>query len=156
MDTFLLMVHGILAVFLLGALTHQAFAVWWRPAVGDQSFFANYRAVRAERYVNTTIILYLLTYFVGGFLLYPEYRYIVRPVLEQLHFNATVGSFEVKEHFMTVGVALLPVYWYLWKQALTSSAARTARKLVTLVLALLVWYGFIVGHLVNNTRGFGL
>lgn len=147
------MAHGILAVFLLGALTHQAFAAWWRPARGDQSFFANYRAVRAERYVNTVIILYLLTYFVGGFLLYPEYRYIVRPILEQLRRNATLGSFELKEHFMTVGVAVLPVYWYLWKQP---QASATARNLVTLVLALLVWYGFIVGHLLNNTRGFGL
>ncbi|HEX4193771.1 MAG TPA: hypothetical protein VHY80_11765 [Stellaceae bacterium] len=153
MDTVLLMVHGILAVFLLGALTHQAFAVWWRPARGDQSFFAGYRAVRAERYVNTTIVLYLLTYLVGGFLLYPEYRYIVRPVLEQLRRNATLGSFELKEHFMTVGVALLPLYWYLWKQPNTSVAAQ---KLVTLILALLVWYGFVVGHLLNNTRGFGL
>ena len=153
MDTVFLMTHGILAVFLLGALTHQAFAVWWRPARGDQSFFANYRAVRAERYVNTVIILYVLTYLVGGFLLYPEYRYIVRPVLEQLRRNATVGSFELKEHFMTVGVALLPVYWYLWKQP---QASVVARKLVTLVLALLVWYGFIIGHLINNTRGFGL
>jgi hypothetical protein len=149
------MVHGILAVFLLGALTHQAFAVWWKPAGGDQNFFANYRAVRAERYVNTVIILYVLTYLVGGFLLYPEYRYIVRPVLEQLRRNSIVGSFELKEHFMTVGVALLPVYWYLWKQPPAFGAA-TARKLVTLILALLVWYGFIVGHLVNNTRGFGL
>jgi hypothetical protein len=153
LDTILLMVHGILAVFLLGALTHQAFAVWWRPARGDQTFFASYRAVRAERYVNTTIVLYVLTYLVGGFLLYPEYRYIVRPVLEQLHRNATVGSFELKEHFMTVGIALLPLYWYLWKRPQTSVAAQ---KLVTLVLALLVWYGFIVGHLLNNTRGFGL
>lgn len=155
MDTVLLMAHGILAVFLLGALTHQAFAIWWQPARGNQSFFASYRAVRAERYVNTVIVLYLLTYFVGGFLLYPEYRYIVRPVLEQLHMNKTLGSFELKEHFMTVGVALLPVYWYLWKQPLAGGIA-TARKMVTLMLALLVWYGFIVGHLLNNTRGFGL
>lgn len=153
MDTVLLMVHGILAVFLLGALTHQVFGVWWRPARGDQSFFGSYRAVRAERYVNTVIILYVLTYLVGGFLLYPEYRYIVRPVLEQLRLNSILGSFELKEHFMTVGIGLLPVYWYLWKQPQTSV---TARKLVTLVLTLLVWYGFIVGHLLNNTRGFGL
>lgn len=153
MDTLFLMVHGILAVFLLGALTHQAFAVAWRPARGDQSFFGSYRAVRGERYVNTVIILYLLTYLVGGFLIYPEYRYIIRPLLEQLHKNAILGSFEIKEHFMTVGIALLPVYWYLWKRPETSVRAR---KLVTLVLALLVWYAFIVGHLVNNSRGFGI
>jgi len=152
-DTFLLMVHGILAVFLLGALTHQAFAVAWKPARGDQNFFANYRAVRAERYVTAVVVLYLVTYFVGGFLLYPEYRYLARPLLEQLHKNAIVGSFEIKEHFMTVGVVLLPVYWYLWKNPQTSTMAR---NLVTIVLTLLVWYGFIVGHLVNNSRGFGI
>ena len=147
------MVHGILAVFLLGALTHQAFAVAWKPARGEQNFFANYRAVRAERYVNTVIILYLLTFFVGGFLLYPEYRYLIRPLLEQLHKNATLGSFEVKEHLVTMGAALLPVYWYLWKRPQTYKMARNAE---TIVLALLVWYAFIVGHLVNNSRGFGI
>jgi len=154
-DTFLLMVHGILAVFLLGALTHQSLGVWWRPARGDQNFFASFRAVRAAHYVNTVIILYVLTYLVGGFLLYPEYRYIVRPVLEQLRKSSIVGIFELKEHFMTVGIVLLPAYWYIWKQP-QNSGSGTAQKLITLILALIVWYGFIVGHLVNNARGFGL
>lgn len=149
------MAHGILAVFLLGALTHQALAVWWRPAAGDRSFFASYRAVRAERYVNVVVTLYLLTYLIGGVLIYPEYRYIVRPLLEQLRRNATLGSFELKEHLVTVGLALLPVYWHFWKQPQAAGSA-TARKIITLLLALIVWYGFIVGHLLNNARGFGI
>ena len=155
MDTVYLMVHGILAVILLGALTHQALAVWWRPASGDRSLFAGFRSVRGERYVNTIIILYVLTYLIGGVLIYPEYRYIIRPLLEQLHKNSILGIFEIKEHFTTVGAALLPVYWYFWKYPQASGSV-TARNMITLILALIVWYAFIVGHLLNNARGFGI
>ena len=155
MITAVLMAHGILAVFLLGALTHQALAVWWRPARGGGSLFASFRAVRAERYANTVIILFALTYGIGGGLIYPAYRYEVRPVLEQLRLNTVLGMFELKEHFVTVGLALLPVYWYFWKQP-DAPATVTARKMLTLILALVVWYAFVVGHLLNNTRGFGI
>jgi hypothetical protein len=48
---------------------------------------------------------------------------------------------------------LLPVYWYFWKNA-QNPEYDTARKMVTLFLCVAAWFLFIVGHVLNNTRGF--
>jgi len=54
----------------------------------------------------------------------------------------------------TLGLVLLPAYWYFWKNV-RNPEYDTARKGVTLVLAVMCWFLFIVGHVLNNTRGFG-
>jgi hypothetical protein len=54
----------------------------------------------------------------------------------------------------TLGLVLLPAYWYFWKNA-QNPEYDNARKGVTLVLAVTVWFLFVVGHVLNNTRGFG-
>jgi len=43
----------------------------------------------------------------------------------------------------------------LWKNA-RNVATERARKWLTIVLAVICWYAFLTGHVVNNTRGFGL
>jgi hypothetical protein len=48
---------------------------------------------------------------------------------------------------------LLPAYWYFWKNVQNPEYGN-ARKGVTLVLAAMCWFLFIVGHVLNNTRGF--
>jgi hypothetical protein len=65
------------------------------------------------------------------------------------------GAFELKEHFVAVGLGMLPAYWYFWKQPLTDAHART-RALLTAMLAFIVWWSFLVGHILNNIRGFDL
>ena len=55
---------------------------------------------------------------------------------------------------MTIGLGLLPIYWYFWKNA-QNRDYDSARKWLTVVLAGFVWFGFLVGHVVNNVRGFG-
>jgi hypothetical protein len=153
MITALLIVHGLLAVALLGAITHQAASVWWpahRPAA---SFVGRFRAVPAAGYANAVVLLYLCTASLGG-ILYPEYRLSVRVVLEQLQLRQANGAFELKEHFASVGLALLPAYWVFWRAAPAEPYTR-ARAVVTLLLALIVWWNFLVGHVLNNIRGFG-
>jgi hypothetical protein len=54
----------------------------------------------------------------------------------------------------TIGMILLPAYWAFWRQPLSEDYA-SARKNVTLLLALIVWANFLVGHIANNARGFG-
>ena len=44
--TTLLIVHGLLAVALLGAITHQAVSVWCPVRAAAGSFVARFRAVR--------------------------------------------------------------------------------------------------------------
>jgi hypothetical protein len=151
--TTLLIIHGLLAIALLGAITHQAAALWWPVRAPAGSFVARFRAVSGTTYVWAIIILYIATFILGAWI-YTHYRYTSRLALEQLQFFKVVGTFELKEHLATIGLILLPAYWAFWRQPLSADYA-TARKSVTLLLAILVWINFLVGHVVNNARGFG-
>jgi hypothetical protein len=151
--TTLLIIHGLLAITLLGAVTHQTVAVWMPVRSGTGNFIGRFRAVPANTYVIATIVLYVATFILGAWI-YTHYRYTSRLALEQLRFFKVVGAFEVKEHLAVIGLILLPAYWYFWRQPLAPDYA-PARKQVTLLLALLVWANFLLGHIVNNGRGFG-
>jgi hypothetical protein len=150
----LLILHGLLAVALLGAITHQTISVWLPARKSAGSFVGRMRSVPAMSYVNAIIVLYLLTATLGG-IIYPSYRLGVRIVLEQMQLHVPNGAFELKEHFVAVGLGMLPAYWYFWKQPLTDAHART-RALLTAMLAFIVWWSFLVGHILNNIRGFDL
>jgi hypothetical protein len=70
--------------------------------------------------------------------------------------NSAVGSLELKEQFIAVGLGMLPLYWMLWRRP-TEAGSKPARVAVTLILCAIVWYAFLVGHVLNNIRGlFGL
>jgi hypothetical protein len=153
MTTFLLIVHGLLAVALLGAVTHQAIGVLLPARKAAHSFVGRMRAVSAPAYVTAVVVLYALTAILGG-VIYPEYRLGVRIVLEQLQLWKAHGAFELKEHFAGVGLGMLPAYWYFWRQPLAENYAR-ARTMTTATLAFIVWWSFFVGHILNNIRGFG-
>jgi len=53
-----------------------------------------------------------------------------------------------------VGLAVLPAYWFFWRLPLADEHRR-ARMCLTAILAFVVWWNFLVGHVVNNVRGFG-
>ena len=153
MATFLVIVHGLLAVALLGSITHQAISVAW-PSRNKVGFSNAYRAVSSRVYVNANIVLFIAVATLGGFI-YPIYRVWVRTYLENARLFSAVGSFEVKEQFISIGLGMLPFYWLVWRSS--EPAARSARTAVTLMLCFIVWFGFIAGHVLNNVRGlFGL
>ena len=149
----LLIVHGLLAVALLGAITHQTASAWLPARKPANSFGGRFRAVGAASYANAIVALYVCTALLGA-VIYPEFRVSIRGVLEELDVPSVMGSFELKEHFAVVGLAMLPAYWYFWRLPLAENHART-RKLVTATLAFIIWWSFLVGHVVNNFRGFG-
>jgi hypothetical protein len=150
----LLIVHLLLAVVLLGGITHQAISAVW-PSRNKIGIVRSYRAVTGSVYTNANIMLYLATATLGG-IIYPVYRVGVRTFLENARLMAATGSFELKEQFVAVGLGLLPLYWLLWRRP-PEAGGRTARLAVTLILCAIVWYGFLVGHILTNIRGlFGL
>ena len=148
----LLIVHGLLAVALLGALTHQAFSVVSAGTKSDRrTFFMRFRNVNAGAYATPVVILFAVTA-LGGGLLYPQYRIDVRPALEDLQLRAANGIFEIKEHLVAVGLGVLPGYWFFWRTPLTPEHAQT-RRYLTWLLAFLVWWAFLTGHVLNNIKG---
>ena len=154
MTMYLILLHGLLAVVLLGGITHQAVAVAW-PSRSKSGIANSYRSTNSAVYTNANIVLYLATATLGG-IIYPVYRVGVRSFLENARLMAATGSFELKEQFVAVGLGMLPLYWLLWNRP-PEAGVRPARIAVTLILCAIVWYGFLVGHILNNIRGlFGL
>jgi hypothetical protein len=153
--TILLIIHGLLAVTLLGALTHQAAGVLLpvRQVAGGAGFVTRFRAVTGPAYATAVCLLWVLTFIMGAWI-YAKYRIYVRIPIEQNGFWKTQGFFELKEHAATIGLGLLPLYWYFWKNV-QNRDYDSARKWLTVVLAFFVWFNFLVGHVVNNVRGFG-
>lgn len=149
--TVLLIAHGLLAVGLLGAITHQAAAVLLPASRPAGSFVGRFRAVPGLSYVNAIVVLYVSTALLGA-IIYAEYRIGVRTVVEQLGMWPAQGAFELKEHFAAIGLGLLPAYWYYWR----SPEQTRTRSVLTAILAFIVWWNFLVGHVVNNIRGFGV
>jgi len=147
--TTLLMLHGILAVFLLGAVTHQFLGVVWPRRPGQTDFVANARGVRPQIYVTPIIIMYVAEFLLGA-TIYPEYRVISRPPLEELRILYIIGLFEMKENFAAIMLAALPAYWYFWVKVPGPTRART---MMTGILFFTVWFALFAGHMVNNARG---
>jgi hypothetical protein len=148
--TTLLIIHGLLAVALLGAITHQAAAALW-PATTKASFISSFRGVAGARYTVAFIILYIVSFMFGG-VVYTAYTLAVRPYFVSAQLWEINGSFEVKEQFTTIGLGMLPLYWLVWRTPLESKFT-SARAAVTAMLCFIVWYSFLVGHVVNNVRG---
>lgn len=153
--TILLIVHGLVSVALLGALTHQMMAVLGpvKTHPNERSFFDEFRAVKAAKYAKAICLLWLISFFFGGWI-YTEYRINVRIPIEQQEFYKTLGAFELKEHLAVLGLAMLPIYHFAWRHSQLVEYAQL-RKYTTIFLALACWYAFLAGHIVNNVRGYG-
>jgi hypothetical protein len=153
--TILFTVHALLAVALLGALTHQAISVLapLRQGAATRGFVARYRRVQGSAYAGAVCLLWILTFAFGGWI-YTKYRIYVRIPIEQEGFYKTLGLFELKEHLAVIGLGMLPIYWFFWKNA-GNTEYDSARRWTTVVLAAMVWFMFLVGQVVNNVRGFG-
>src|ERR1700733_9918842 len=137
MITTLLILHGLLAVALLGAITHQAFSTAKRVPVAERSFVDKFRSVGAASYTNPIVVLFIVTC-IGGALLYPPYRLDVRPTLEDLDLKAANGVFEIKEHLAAIGLGLLPAYWFFWRQPLSPDGV-IARRYLTWIMPFVIW-----------------
>jgi hypothetical protein len=152
MITVLLIVHGLLAVVLLGGITHQAFSVVPLAASSDRrSFWARFRNVNGPAYVVPIVVLFVVTSVLGGGI-YPHYRIYVRTFLEDMSMARSNGVFEIKEHLVAIGLSVLPAYWLYWRTPLGPEDA-AARRYLTWLLAFVIWWGFLVGHVLNNIKG---
>ena len=152
MFTTLVLVHGLISVALLGAITHQAFAVTARRVEArNTSFMARFRGTDPGAYSTAIVVLFATVILTGAFL-YPSYRMVVRPTLQALDLRAANGVFEIKEHLSAIGLIMLPAYWAAWRQPLVPeySAARIG---LTWILASMVWWNFVVGQLLVTIKG---
>jgi len=149
----LLILHGLVAVALLGAITHQTLATWATAGVRPSSFLGRFRSVPSERFANAIVVLYAVSILLGG-IIYLYFRVDIRPGLERAGHWPALGFFDLKEHFAAIGFALLPAYWVCWRRPGKDESAQT-RTAFTSILAFIVWWSFLTGHVANNIMGFG-
>ena len=147
----LLILHSLVGVALLGAITHQLVSMHRRRARRSGSFIDRYTGVNQQVFVVAVVSLYLAQVVLGA-IIYPAYRLNVRIPFEEMFLFREVGAFETKEHFAGIGIGLLPLYYWLWRPAVADSHRRD-RLAITSLLAFIVWWGFLVGHVLNNIRG---
>ena len=138
---------------LLGAITHQTLGAWASAGVRRGSFFGRFRSVSSASFANAVIALYVISTLLGG-IIYLYFRVDIRPELERAGHWHFLGFFDLKEHFSAIGLALLPAYWVFWQRPRADEAAQT-RIALTSILAFIVWWNFLTGHVANNILGFG-
>jgi len=151
--TILLIVHGLVAVALLGAITHQTLAACVPPRTKPLSFFGRFRAVQGAAFTNAVVVLYLVSWLLGA-IVYLYFKIDVQPNLERDRHWHAMGYLDLKEDFVAIGLGLLPPYWFCWRRPVDGQNA-LIRVAVTILLAFIIWWSFLVGHVVNNIGGFG-
>jgi len=149
----LLFLHFVMAVGLLALVTFQAVAVLMPARLAVGNVVERIRLLPRTSIANAIVLLYIPNFLMGAWV-YIKYRTYVRIPMEQFGHWWTVGSFEFKEHAVTMGLALLPAYWYFWREPLSEHYA-SERRWLTLFLAFAVWYAFLSGHVANDFRGVG-
>jgi hypothetical protein len=146
--TAVLIFHDILATALLVTITGQAASVLFARRL-TQLFPSSvpYAGEGAKNIITALIIAMVCL----GALLYPSYRFTVKPFLESHDLRAANGAFELKEHFAALMLLALPAYREAWNTS--SRESRTSRQVLTVIFCLLVWWNFAVGHMMNSITG---
>src|SRR5262249_51827668 len=130
-----------------------AISVLWPARQRTGSFISSVRSVPSATYTNAIIILFIVTA-VFGSIIYTEYRVTIRSTLPDYRLYVPASALELNEHFFSIGLGLLPAYCYYWRPSVAKDFAGT-RIIVTALLAAIVWYAFLTGHVLNDIRGFG-
>jgi hypothetical protein len=117
----------LVAVALLGAITHQTLAAWVPTRGRPGSFFSRFRAVPSSSFANAIVVLYATSALLGA-IVYLPFRTDIRPHLERAGHWHALGFFDLKEHFVAIGLALLPAYWVCWQRQPTERTVPNAGR----------------------------
>jgi hypothetical protein len=150
MTVFLVILHALVSIALIGAITHQGLSVWRRPSPA-RLFVDRFRAVPAPGYATPIVVLFVADFALGAYV-YPAYILDVKASLADFGLYTEIFLFQAKEHIAVIGLMLLPAYWHYWKST-TPDAFVMTRRFITTVVMLAVWWNLVIGHLLNNVRG---
>ncbi len=143
----LLILHALMAVLLLGSLTHNVL-------ISVNYLRGKFAKIRLEKlYVKVGFVAYLLTFGLGA-IIYPNYRYHVRELYFDLKMPWASNLFDIKEHWAGIGLALFVAFFLLSRTIDPRSDRRMLLFYVFLsaTLAGIVWFGVIAGLLLVSYR----
>jgi hypothetical protein len=139
-----LIFHDVLATALLIVISWQAVAAW-APRIVPAGPLAVLR-------LRDTVTALLVLVIALGAILYPSYRFTVRPYLETNELRALNGAFEIKEHFAALILMMLPAYRAVWHSRAPHDPSG-ARRVLSGLLCAMVWWNFVIGHVMNSIKG---
>lgn len=144
----LLILHSLMAILLLGAMTHNVLLtvpyLWKR-----------YKKVRLEKlYVKVIFVAYSLTFALGA-VVYPNYRYHVRDLYFDKHMPWASHLFDIKEHWAAIGLGLVGVFFLL---SLSFDPRQDRERVLLYVflscaITLTVWFNLIAGLWLTALKG---
>jgi hypothetical protein len=103
------------AVALLGGITHQTSATWVVARERRGSFFGRFCAVPSAPFASAVVVLYAVSALLGA-IVYLSFHVDIKPDLERAGQSRILDFFELKEHFIAIGLALLPAYWMCYRR----------------------------------------
>ena len=102
---------------------------------------------------NAIVVLYLTSWLLGA-VVYLYFKVDIQPTLERDRHWHAMGFLDLKEDFVVIGLGVLPAYWFCWRGT-DNSQHHHRRGALNILLAFIVWWSFIVGHVMDDIRGFG-
>ena len=146
----LMVVHGAAAVVLIGSTTHNGIMavrqLWGRPI----------RPNLQKTYVTVLGCAFLVT-FCLGMLTYPEFRMSVR--LAYLDEAVPTGTlfFEIKEHWIGIGLVVLAGYWPMSRgiDIRERTADTMLYHLLGIAMVPIVWMAMWTGLIVTAIKPVG-
>ena len=127
MATALLIIHGLVAVALLGAITHQTLASWAPAGAQPGSFFGRFRAVQPAAFANAIVVLYVVSALLGrDRLSVLQGRHQPEPGTRSSLAGASASSIS-RRISLPSALGLLPAYWVCWRRPLADERGRTAQ-----------------------------
>lgn len=143
----LLVLHALLAVALLGSSTHGA-------VLAVRSLLGLPARPRLQRLYATVTTAAFLACFVLGLLIYPTFRVEVRAAYFDPQLPLATGFFEVKEHWLGLGLLAVGAFWPLSRRldVRVASAETWAFCVLAIVIAGLVWFASLTGLTLTALR----
>jgi hypothetical protein len=136
----LLLLHVSSAIALIGAATHNGILAF-------QHMRGNfYRPDLQKTYTKIMVWLYPTT-FALGLLLYPAFKHYVRDQYMDVHVPLATGFFEAKEHWVSIGAAILLFYYPLSRRinVRIRSAETLCYHVAGMTMTVIVWFVMFTG-----------
>jgi hypothetical protein len=146
----LLLLHAAAAIVLIGGATHNGIL-----AV-KQLLGRPVRRQLQQLYAHVVGCAYLITFSIG-LLNYPTFRLDVRKAYLDEHVPLATGFFEVKEHWLALGLVILACYWPMSRTMHGGKRGSDAwlHHVLGIVLTVIVWLAMLTGLFVTAIRPVG-
>lgn len=144
---FLLVLHALTAIVLIGSTTHHAIIAW--------GYLRGTYKVRLGRIYGATIgATYAIT--IGfGLLVYPTFRYHTRALYLDRYDKWASNLFDMKENFAALGLGPVIALFILSRVMNPKEDAQLRAGYIAFafLVCAIVWFDVISGLVITNTRG---